>query len=125
MSCLQVRSLVDVPGEKLPSAATGELAAYLRTTVAPQVQPPSQNPKPSCNPDPLMHLAALPRHYLHAVRALMGSLGDGLAALCPGGKHGSSRGRECLTKCRVDSWNVAWVEAGGTEGACAVQASST
>ena len=37
--CLQVRCLVDVPGDKLPSAATGELAAYLRTTVAPQVQP--------------------------------------------------------------------------------------
>ncbi len=33
----QVRCLVDVPGEKLPSAATGELAAYLRGTVAPQV----------------------------------------------------------------------------------------
>ena len=34
-----MRCLVDVPGEKLPSAATGELAEYLRTTVAPQVQP--------------------------------------------------------------------------------------
>lgn len=34
---MQVRCLVDVPGDKLPSVATGALAAYLRTTVAPQV----------------------------------------------------------------------------------------
>lgn len=34
---LQVRCLVDVPGEKLPSVASGELAAYLESHVAPQV----------------------------------------------------------------------------------------
>ena len=34
---LQVRCLVDVPGEKLPSAATGDLRRYMETTVAPQV----------------------------------------------------------------------------------------
>ncbi len=34
---MQVRSLVDVPGEKLPSAATGALQDYLRSQVAPQV----------------------------------------------------------------------------------------
>jgi Squalene epoxidase len=34
---LQVRTLVDVPGEKLPSAATGALQEYLRTQVGPQV----------------------------------------------------------------------------------------
>ncbi len=36
---MQVRCLVDVPGERLPSAATGELAKYLRGTVAPQARP--------------------------------------------------------------------------------------
>ncbi len=36
---VQVRCLVDVPGERLPSAATGELAKYLRGTVAPQARP--------------------------------------------------------------------------------------
>ena len=34
---LQVRCLVDVPGEKLPSAVSGALQEYLRSTVAPQV----------------------------------------------------------------------------------------
>jgi Squalene epoxidase len=38
---VQVRSLVDVPGEKLPSAATGALQEYLRTKVGPQVGHPS------------------------------------------------------------------------------------
>lgn len=33
----QVRCLVDVPGEKLPSAASGDLQRYMETTVAPQV----------------------------------------------------------------------------------------
>ena len=33
----QVRCLVDVPGEKLPSAVSGALQEYLRSTVAPQV----------------------------------------------------------------------------------------
>ena len=32
----QVRTLVDVPGEKLPSAATGALQDYMRTIIAPQ-----------------------------------------------------------------------------------------
>lgn len=36
---VQVRTLVDVPGEKLPSAATGALQEYLRTQVGPQVRP--------------------------------------------------------------------------------------
>mmetsp|Transcript_626 Transcript_626/g.1862 ORF Transcript_626/g.1862 Transcript_626/m.1862 type:complete len:293 (+) Transcript_626:281-1159(+) len=35
----EVRCLVDVPGEKLPSASTGELREYLINTVAPQVRP--------------------------------------------------------------------------------------
>lgn len=34
---VQVRCLVDVPGDKLPSVASGALAAYLRETTAPQV----------------------------------------------------------------------------------------
>lgn len=34
---LQVRTLVDVPGEKLPSAASGALQEYLRSQVGPQV----------------------------------------------------------------------------------------
>ena len=34
---LQVRCLVDVPGERLPSAVSGALQEYLRSTVAPQV----------------------------------------------------------------------------------------
>ena len=34
---LQVRCLVDVPGEKLPSAASGDLRRSMETTVAPQV----------------------------------------------------------------------------------------
>lgn len=34
---MQVRCLVDVPGEKLPSVASGALATYLETQVAPQV----------------------------------------------------------------------------------------
>lgn len=37
ISSTEVRTLVDVPGEKLPSAATGDLQEYLRTFVAPQV----------------------------------------------------------------------------------------
>lgn len=32
-----MRCLVDVPGEKLPSAASGELRRYMESTVAPQV----------------------------------------------------------------------------------------
>ena len=37
ISSTEVRCLVDVPGTSLPSASTGELAAYLLDTVAPQV----------------------------------------------------------------------------------------
>ena len=44
ISSTEVRCLVDVPGEKLPSASTGELRDYLVNVVAPQV--PSQ-PAPS------------------------------------------------------------------------------
>jgi hypothetical protein len=32
-----VRCLVDVPGQKVPSIASGEMANYLKTVVAPQV----------------------------------------------------------------------------------------
>mmetsp|Transcript_2009 Transcript_2009/g.5981 ORF Transcript_2009/g.5981 Transcript_2009/m.5981 type:complete len:524 (-) Transcript_2009:1883-3454(-) len=39
ISSTEVRTLVDVPGEKLPSAATGALQVYLRSQVAPQVPP--------------------------------------------------------------------------------------
>ena len=34
---VQVRCLVDVPGDKLPSASTGALQAHLENVVAPQV----------------------------------------------------------------------------------------
>ncbi|KAL3640354.1 Squalene epoxidase 1 [Castilleja foliolosa] len=37
ISSNEVRCLVDVPGQKLPSLANGEMAKYLRTVVAPQV----------------------------------------------------------------------------------------
>lgn len=37
ISSSEVRCLVDVPGQKLPSLANGEMAKYLKTTVAPQV----------------------------------------------------------------------------------------
>mmetsp|Transcript_8173 Transcript_8173/g.20930 ORF Transcript_8173/g.20930 Transcript_8173/m.20930 type:complete len:529 (-) Transcript_8173:52-1638(-) len=37
ISSTESRCLVDIPGEKIPSATTGELHAYLRDTVAPQV----------------------------------------------------------------------------------------
>ncbi|GAB2279591.1 Squalene epoxidase 1 [Dionaea muscipula] len=39
ISSTEVRCLVDVPGQKLPSIANGEMAAYLKTAVAPQVPP--------------------------------------------------------------------------------------
>lgn len=32
-----MRCLVDVPGEKLPSAASGDLQRYMESTVAPQI----------------------------------------------------------------------------------------
>eukprot|EP00891_Asterochloris_glomerata_P002286 jgi/Astpho2/2286/fgenesh1_pm.00040_%23_43_t len=37
ISSCEVRCLVDVPGERLPSAVSGALQEYLRSTVAPQV----------------------------------------------------------------------------------------
>lgn len=38
-----MRCLVDVPGQKVPSIATGEMANYLKTVVAPQVVLPFKN----------------------------------------------------------------------------------
>ncbi|CAI9769181.1 unnamed protein product [Fraxinus pennsylvanica] len=40
ISSTEVRCLVDVPGQKVPSIANGEMATYLKTVVAPQI--PSQ-----------------------------------------------------------------------------------
>lgn len=37
ISSTEIRCLVDVPGQKLPSVADGEMANYLKTVVAPQV----------------------------------------------------------------------------------------
>ncbi|XP_059437996.1 squalene epoxidase 3-like [Corylus avellana] len=37
ISSTEVRCLVDVPGQKLPSVANGEMASYLKTVVAPQI----------------------------------------------------------------------------------------
>ncbi|KAL6993898.1 Squalene epoxidase 1 [Sarracenia purpurea var. burkii] len=39
ISSTEVRCLVDVPGQKIPSIANGELAKYLKTTVTPQIPP--------------------------------------------------------------------------------------
>nr|AFN61200.1 squalene epoxidase [Chlorophytum borivilianum] len=39
ISSNEVRCLVDVPGQKVPSIANGEMAKYLKTVVAPQVPP--------------------------------------------------------------------------------------
>ncbi|KAI5325136.1 hypothetical protein L3X38_034210 [Prunus dulcis] len=39
ISSTEVRCLVDVPGQKLPPIANGEMANYLKTVVAPQVPP--------------------------------------------------------------------------------------
>lgn len=38
ISSTEVRCLVDVPGEKVPSISNGEMAKYLKTVVAPQVR---------------------------------------------------------------------------------------
>ncbi|KAE8653938.1 Squalene monooxygenase [Hibiscus syriacus] len=38
-SSTEVRCLVDVPGKRVPSIASGEMASYLKTVVAPQVPP--------------------------------------------------------------------------------------
>lgn len=37
ISSNEVRCLVDVPGQRLPSVASGEMAHYLKSVVAPQV----------------------------------------------------------------------------------------
>lgn len=37
ISSSEIRCLVDIPGQKLPSVASGEMAKYLKTVVAPQV----------------------------------------------------------------------------------------
>ncbi|XP_065874196.1 squalene epoxidase 3-like [Euphorbia lathyris] len=39
ISSTEVRCLVDVPGQKLPSIASGEMAKYLKSVVAPQIPP--------------------------------------------------------------------------------------
>ncbi|GAU31146.1 hypothetical protein TSUD_315700 [Trifolium subterraneum] len=39
ISSTEVRCLVDVPGQKVPSISNGEMAMYLKTVVAPQVPP--------------------------------------------------------------------------------------
>uniref|UniRef100_A0A0D9VRK1 Squalene monooxygenase n=1 Tax=Leersia perrieri TaxID=77586 RepID=A0A0D9VRK1_9ORYZ len=37
ISSTEIRCLVDIPGQKVPSMATGEMANYLKTVVAPQI----------------------------------------------------------------------------------------
>ncbi|KAI5082210.1 hypothetical protein GOP47_0001953 [Adiantum capillus-veneris] len=44
ISSTEVRCLVDIPGEKVPSVASGEMANYLRSVVAPQVPEELQKP---------------------------------------------------------------------------------
>ncbi|KAG6646851.1 squalene epoxidase 3-like isoform X2 [Carya illinoinensis] len=39
ISSTEIRCLVDVPGQKLPSLANGEMSNYLKTVVAPQIPP--------------------------------------------------------------------------------------
>nr|AXU98301.1 squalene epoxidase [Centella asiatica] len=39
ISSTEIRCLVDVPGQKVPSVSNGELSHYLKTTVAPQIPP--------------------------------------------------------------------------------------
>lgn len=39
ISNTELRCLVDVPGQKVPSVASGEMAHYLKTVVAPQIPP--------------------------------------------------------------------------------------
>ncbi|CAO2817723.1 unnamed protein product [Amaranthus hypochondriacus] len=43
ISSTEIRCLVDVPGEKVPSVANGELAKYLKAVVAPQIPPQLYN----------------------------------------------------------------------------------
>ena len=37
-ACLQVRCLVDYPGDKLPSVTSGQMERYLLETIQPQVR---------------------------------------------------------------------------------------
>ncbi|KAM6558985.1 hypothetical protein CsatA_028224 [Cannabis sativa] len=39
ISSTEIRCLVDVPGQKVPSVANGEMATYLKSAVAPQIPP--------------------------------------------------------------------------------------
>ncbi|XP_054800586.1 squalene monooxygenase SE1-like isoform X1 [Prosopis cineraria] len=39
ISSTEIRCLVDVPGQKVPSIANGEMATYLKSVVAPQIPP--------------------------------------------------------------------------------------
>ncbi|KZV54514.1 hypothetical protein F511_01312 [Dorcoceras hygrometricum] len=43
ISSTEIRCLVDVPGQKVPSILNGEMAKYLKTVVAPQVPPELHN----------------------------------------------------------------------------------
>ncbi|XP_062082595.1 squalene monooxygenase SE1-like [Humulus lupulus] len=43
ISSTEIRCLVDIPGQKVPSISTGEMANYLRTKVAPQIPPELHN----------------------------------------------------------------------------------
>ncbi|PRQ22140.1 putative squalene monooxygenase [Rosa chinensis] len=43
ISSTEIRCLVDVPGTKVPSVASGEMAKYLKTVVAPQIPPQLYN----------------------------------------------------------------------------------
>ncbi|CAA0812390.1 Squalene epoxidase 1, partial [Striga hermonthica] len=44
ISSTEIRCLVDIPGQKVPSIANGEMANYLKTVVAPQVPPELHGP---------------------------------------------------------------------------------
>ncbi|PIN00104.1 Squalene monooxygenase [Handroanthus impetiginosus] len=44
ISSTEVRCLVDVPGQKVPSVSNGEMAKYLKTVVAPQLPPQLHDP---------------------------------------------------------------------------------
>ncbi|KAL6958564.1 Squalene epoxidase 1 [Sarracenia purpurea var. burkii] len=43
ISSTEIRCLVDVPGQKVPSISNGEMANYLKTIVAPQIPPQLQS----------------------------------------------------------------------------------
>ncbi|CAK9167889.1 unnamed protein product [Ilex paraguariensis] len=43
ISSTEIRCLVDVPGQKVPSISNGEMAHYLKTVVAPQIPPELYN----------------------------------------------------------------------------------